>query len=187
MTALLELGAAFGALQSGYAADKISRRYVLMLGTAWFVIGSTSQTAAFHFPMLIVGRFIGGVGILHRSFFPARLLLSSARSLFSLLYCSLANKFSLVQTSPSPIVFVSYFACKPTMLFDISRRNPFPPVTAISLSTRHCLALLSSHGRAPMPSLLRYLSSHEIYFSFEFHSRTIIISYNSSTPASTGR
>jgi MFS family permease len=63
MTALLELGAAFGALQSGYAADRISRRYVLMLGTVWFIIGSTLQTSAFHFAQLVVGRFIGGVGI----------------------------------------------------------------------------------------------------------------------------
>lgn len=63
MTALLELGAAFGALQSGYAADRISRRYVLMLGTIWFIIGSTLQTSAFHFAQLVVGRFIGGVGI----------------------------------------------------------------------------------------------------------------------------
>jgi MFS family permease len=63
MTGLLELGAAFGAVQSGYAADKISRRYVLLLGTVWFLIGSTLQTSAFHFSQLVVGRFIGGVGI----------------------------------------------------------------------------------------------------------------------------
>ncbi|ORY30180.1 arabinose-proton symporter [Naematelia encephala] len=63
MTGILELGAALGALQSGYAADKISRRYVLLLGAAWFTIGSVLQTSAFHFAQLVVGRFIGGVGI----------------------------------------------------------------------------------------------------------------------------
>ena len=63
MTALLELGAAFGALQSGYAADKISRRYALLLGLAWFTVGSILQTTAFHFAQLVVGRFIGGIGI----------------------------------------------------------------------------------------------------------------------------
>ena len=32
-------------------------------GTIWFIIGSVIQAAAMNFPMLVVGRFVGGIGI----------------------------------------------------------------------------------------------------------------------------
>lgn len=63
MTALLELGALLGALMAGFVADRWSRKASIGVGVAWFIVGSTVQTAAFGLPMLIVGRFLGGIGI----------------------------------------------------------------------------------------------------------------------------
>ncbi|KAL0250138.1 hypothetical protein I308_103446 [Cryptococcus tetragattii IND107] len=63
MTALLELGAFLGAFMSGYVSDRYSRKGSLAFGMVWFVIGSVLQSASFSFAQLVVGRFIGGIGI----------------------------------------------------------------------------------------------------------------------------
>lgn len=63
MTALLELGAFIGALQAGFVADKYSRKKAIALGSVWFVIGAIIQTTSFSFAQLVVGRFIGGLGV----------------------------------------------------------------------------------------------------------------------------
>lgn len=63
MTAMIELGALLGALNQGWIADKISRRYSIIVAVVIFVIGSILQTAAMDYPMLTVARLIGGVGI----------------------------------------------------------------------------------------------------------------------------
>ncbi|WWC60053.1 uncharacterized protein I303_102616 [Kwoniella dejecticola CBS 10117] len=63
MTALLELGAFLGALQAGFLADRFSRKKAIAIGSVWFIIGSVIQASSFSFAQLVVGRFIGGVGI----------------------------------------------------------------------------------------------------------------------------
>ncbi|GIJ99054.1 hypothetical protein Aspvir_001178 [Aspergillus viridinutans] len=63
MTAMIELGALLGALNQGWIADKISRRYSIIVAVIIFTVGSVLQTAAVDYPMLTVARFIGGVGI----------------------------------------------------------------------------------------------------------------------------
>ncbi|WWC87437.1 uncharacterized protein L201_002326 [Kwoniella dendrophila CBS 6074] len=63
MTALLELGAFLGALQAGFLADRFSRKKAIAIGSAWFIVGSVIQASSFSFAQLVVGRFIGGVGI----------------------------------------------------------------------------------------------------------------------------
>ncbi|EAW11251.1 putative MFS monosaccharide transporter [Aspergillus clavatus NRRL 1] len=63
MTAMIELGALLGALNQGWIADKISRRYSIVVAVIIFTIGSVLQTAAMDYAMLTVARFIGGVGI----------------------------------------------------------------------------------------------------------------------------
>jgi MFS family permease len=63
MTAMLELGALIGALFAGYLADRISRKYSIVVATVIFTIGSILQTAAMNYAMLTTGRAIGGVGI----------------------------------------------------------------------------------------------------------------------------
>lgn len=63
MTAMIELGALIGAINQGWIADKISRKYSIVVAVFVFTIGSVLQTAAVDYPMLVVGRLIGGVGI----------------------------------------------------------------------------------------------------------------------------
>ncbi|KIX08811.1 uncharacterized protein Z518_03468 [Rhinocladiella mackenziei CBS 650.93] len=63
MTAMIELGALIGAFNQGWVAEKISRRYSICVAVCIFVVGSTLQTAAQDYAMLIVGRLIGGIGV----------------------------------------------------------------------------------------------------------------------------
>lgn len=63
MTALLELGALFGALAAGALADRLSRRMSICCACVLFCIGSMCQALANSIPFLTLGRAIGGVGI----------------------------------------------------------------------------------------------------------------------------
>lgn len=63
MTAMIELGAVFGAANQGWIADKYSRKYSIMIAVVWFVVGSVIQTAAVDYAMLVIGRLIAGVAI----------------------------------------------------------------------------------------------------------------------------
>ncbi|KAI8407701.1 hypothetical protein FOFC_13142 [Fusarium oxysporum] len=63
MTAMITLGAFIGAINQGWISDWISRKRSLMVAVVVFTIGSTLQTAAINYAMLVVGRFIGGIGI----------------------------------------------------------------------------------------------------------------------------
>ncbi|KAK0664720.1 Sugar transporter STL1 [Lasiodiplodia hormozganensis] len=63
LTAMIELGALLGAFNQGWIADKISRKYSIVLAVFIFTIGSALQTGAVDYPMLVVARLIGGVGI----------------------------------------------------------------------------------------------------------------------------
>lgn len=63
LTAMIELGALLGALNQGWIADKISRRYSILVAVAVFTVGSVLQTAAVEYSMLTFARFVGGVGI----------------------------------------------------------------------------------------------------------------------------
>lgn len=63
MTAMIELGALIGAINHGWMADKFSRKYSIVVAVFVFIVGSVLQTAAVDYPMLVVGRLIGGVGI----------------------------------------------------------------------------------------------------------------------------
>ncbi|KAF4628363.1 hypothetical protein G7Y89_g9789 [Cudoniella acicularis] len=63
MVAVLTLGAMFGALVNGPIADRISRRWSLLLANVVFLIGSIIQAAAVNIPMIFVGRFFAGLAI----------------------------------------------------------------------------------------------------------------------------
>lgn len=63
MTATLELGALIGALFAGYLADKLSRKYSIVVSVVIFTMGSKLQTAAVEYGMLTVGRLNGDLGI----------------------------------------------------------------------------------------------------------------------------
>lgn len=63
MTGMLELGAFIGCLFYPYLADRISRKWGLSVATCFFCLGAIIQTAAFDYPTLVAGRFIGGIGV----------------------------------------------------------------------------------------------------------------------------
>lgn len=81
LTAMIELGALIGtifrvqgfsrdlligytgALNQGWIADKISRKYSIVVAVGIFIVGSALQTAAVDYTMLVIARLIGGVGI----------------------------------------------------------------------------------------------------------------------------
>ena len=63
LTAMIELGALIGAFNQGWVADKISRKYSIVVAVCIFIVGSILQTASFNYSMLVVARLIGGIGI----------------------------------------------------------------------------------------------------------------------------
>lgn len=63
MTGMLLLGAFVGCFFMPYMADKISRKWALTVVVVIFNIGAILQTAAYNYAMLVVGRFIGGIGV----------------------------------------------------------------------------------------------------------------------------
>lgn len=63
LVAILELGAWFGVLCTGYLADKLSRKYTIVFAVIVFCIGVVVQTAAYHPSSIYGGRFITGMGV----------------------------------------------------------------------------------------------------------------------------
>ncbi|KAF2146198.1 uncharacterized protein K452DRAFT_315426 [Aplosporella prunicola CBS 121167] len=63
MTAMLELGAFLGCFFMPALADRISRKWALSFVVVIFCIGAIIQTAAPNYAVLVVGRFIGGIGV----------------------------------------------------------------------------------------------------------------------------
>lgn len=63
LVAILELGAWFGVLWTGYLADKLSRKFTIMAAVVVFCIGVIVQSAAFHASSIYAGRFITGMGV----------------------------------------------------------------------------------------------------------------------------
>ncbi len=52
-----------GALVNGPIADRLSRRWSILLANIVFLIGSIIQAAAVNIPMIFIGRFIAGLSI----------------------------------------------------------------------------------------------------------------------------
>ena len=60
----LQCGCFVGALTTGFIADKIGRRYNLILAAVLAIIGTIMQAAASgHIAAIFVGRFIAGLGV----------------------------------------------------------------------------------------------------------------------------
>lgn len=60
---MIEAGALLGALNQGWIADKLSRKYSIVVAVIIFIIGSILQTSAADYAMLTFARFVGGIGI----------------------------------------------------------------------------------------------------------------------------
>ncbi|PYH44565.1 sugar porter family MFS transporter [Aspergillus saccharolyticus JOP 1030-1] len=63
LVSALELGAWAGALFNGWLAEKISRKYSMMVAVVVFTLGSSLQSAAQNPAYFFAGRIIGGLGI----------------------------------------------------------------------------------------------------------------------------
>jgi MFS family permease len=63
LVAALELGAWAGALINGVLADRISRKYAMMVAVVIFTLGTGLQAGAQKVAYFFAGRIIGGVGI----------------------------------------------------------------------------------------------------------------------------
>lgn len=63
LVSALELGAWAGALLNGYLADRISRKYSMMVAVIIFTLGTGLQAGAQNPAMLFAGRVVGGIGI----------------------------------------------------------------------------------------------------------------------------
>ncbi|KAF2173749.1 hypothetical protein M409DRAFT_16023 [Zasmidium cellare ATCC 36951] len=60
----LQAGCFLGALLAGFVADRLGRRYGLMIAACLATLGAVMQAAANgHFPVMYIGRFIAGVGV----------------------------------------------------------------------------------------------------------------------------
>ncbi|KAF5342615.1 hypothetical protein D9611_001585 [Ephemerocybe angulata] len=63
LVAILELGAWVGVLATGYLADKLSRKYTIVLAVIVFIVGVIVQTAAYTAASIFGGRFVTGLGV----------------------------------------------------------------------------------------------------------------------------
>ena len=63
VTSWVTLGALFGSLAGGYAADLFGRRRTLLAAAALFIIGALVQAFAPDVPILVFGRLVAGFGV----------------------------------------------------------------------------------------------------------------------------
>lgn len=63
MVAILEIGALISSLSIGRIGDIIGRRKTILYGAMIFFVGGMCQTFANGMPMMMVGRFIAGLGV----------------------------------------------------------------------------------------------------------------------------
>lgn len=63
ITAIFSVGQLIGfAFLSGKCINKFGRRYAGILGVSILMVGAAIQTGAVHLAMMIVGRFVAGLG-----------------------------------------------------------------------------------------------------------------------------
>lgn len=63
IVSILSAGTFFGALFAAPVADKIGRRYGLMVSCVIFIIGALLQVASNNIPVFAVGRCVAGLGV----------------------------------------------------------------------------------------------------------------------------
>jgi MFS transporter, SP family, galactose:H+ symporter len=63
VTSWVTLGALFGSLGGGYAADLFGRKRALLVAAALFIIGALVQSFAPNVPILVAGRLVAGFGV----------------------------------------------------------------------------------------------------------------------------
>lgn len=62
ITATYDLGCFAGAIFTMWQGSKYGNRQIILMGSLILVVGAILQTAAYHVPQMIIGRFIAGIG-----------------------------------------------------------------------------------------------------------------------------
>ncbi|KAJ4157137.1 hypothetical protein NW754_008779 [Fusarium falciforme] len=62
ITATYDLGCFAGAIFAMWFGDRMGRKLTIAWGCAILVVGAIMQTAAYHVPVMIIGRFVAGIG-----------------------------------------------------------------------------------------------------------------------------
>lgn len=62
ITATYDLGCFVGAILTMWQGNKYGNRRIILMGSIILVIGAILQTAAYHVPQMIIGRFVAGIG-----------------------------------------------------------------------------------------------------------------------------
>ena len=62
VVAIYEIGCFFGALLTFASAERLGRRWSIIIGCAILSVGAAIQTAAYGIPQLIIGRIVAGLG-----------------------------------------------------------------------------------------------------------------------------
>lgn len=63
MVAILEIGAFISAISVGKLGDMLGRRRTIQYGAIIFIVGGTAQSFANGMPMMMLGRFVAGLGV----------------------------------------------------------------------------------------------------------------------------
>ncbi|KAJ3019999.1 Plasma membrane low glucose sensor [Thoreauomyces humboldtii] len=63
IVSILSIGTFFGALTAGYLADRVGRRYAIMVSCCVFSVGVALQTASHSLGLLLPGRVVAGFGV----------------------------------------------------------------------------------------------------------------------------
>lgn len=63
IVSILSAGTFFGALSAGYFNESLGRRFSIIVACGVFCLGVILQTAAINLAMLVIGRFIAGLGM----------------------------------------------------------------------------------------------------------------------------
>ncbi|KAJ4136571.1 hypothetical protein NW768_004188 [Fusarium equiseti] len=62
ITATYDLGCFAGAIIAMWFGDRMGRKMTITYGCCVLIVGDIMQTAAFHVPVMIIGRFVAGIG-----------------------------------------------------------------------------------------------------------------------------
>jgi MFS family permease len=62
ITATYDLGSFLGAIITMWLGNRWGSRKIILLGCMILIVGAVMQAASYHVPVLIVGRFVAGVG-----------------------------------------------------------------------------------------------------------------------------
>jgi len=153
LVAILELGAWFGVLWTGFLCDRLSRKRTIVAAVVVFCIGVIVQSSAFHASSIYGGRFITGMGVG---------CLSMAVPLYNAELAPAEVRGSLVALQQLAITFgimVSFWIDYGTQFIGGTGDNQSPAAWRIPLALQLFPAIILGIGINFMPYSPRWLVS----------------------------